>query len=155
MASEVFFLLDCICNFSSAAHFFSGQILCLVKGGGDNLDPDPLLQLIFSEFPLGIKFRNAFWVQFSPPKKCFFLLKIPKAKEGNLKHILNNRCLFLLTPCQLFSGWAVRKRGYGQDTEEQSKSDLVLFRSVLFEITAWIWAWVQSNIWDCSGAGLL
>lgn len=122
--------------------FFSEQVLCLGKGGRDSLDPDPLLQLIFSEFSLGIKFRNTFCVQL---KKFLFFSKSPQQKKGNPKHILNNRCLFLLTPCQLFSGWAARKVGYGQDTEEQSKSGLLLFRSILFEIKVWIWAWIQSK----------
>ena len=47
---------------------------------------DPLLQLTFSEFPLGIKFNNAFGVQFPippphPPPPFFFLFKIIKKKD--------------------------------------------------------------------------
>lgn len=90
--------------------------------------------------------KNAFWVQFPiPPPPIFFFLNSSKQKDGNLKHILDNRCLFLPAFCQLFSGWAVRKVGYRQDTKEQSRSDFLLFGSLLFEIMAWIWAWVQSK----------
>lgn len=120
------------CPFFQWTSFVWGKV-------GVSLDPDPLPQLISSEFSIGIKFKNAFWVQL---KKFFFLFKIPKR---NLKHIINNRYLFLLISCQLFPGWATRKLGYGQDTDEQSKSDLLLLTSVLFQIRAWIWAQVQNK----------
>lgn len=143
---EGFWVLLASGAFSLLPAFFDEQVLCLRRVRRESLDPDPLPQLIFSEFSRE-QIQKYFLCSIKKKtKKLFFSFQNLQSKRKETSNaFLNNRCLFWHTPCQLFSGWAVRKLGYGQDTEEQSKSALLLFRSVLFEIMVWIWAWVQSK----------
>lgn len=113
-----FFLLDRTWNFSFTAHIFSGHIFWLVKERWERQPGSrPVASAHFLNALLGSNSRMPSELNFQKKKEkirvFFFLFKISEEKEGNLKHSLNNRCLLLLTPCQLFSGWAVRKVGYG------------------------------------------